>query len=68
MIKKTKFKNLIILKNITHYDKRGYFKELLKEKNLKSKFPYTVMSYSKKMSLEECIYKLKTPRVNLFLY
>ena len=37
MIKKTKFKNLIILKNITHYDKRGYFKELLQEKNIKLK-------------------------------
>tara|TARA_B100000809_G_scaffold239807_1_gene261634 strand:- start:204 stop:728 length:525 start_codon:yes stop_codon:yes gene_type:complete len=48
MIKKTKFKNLVIYKNISHHDKRGYLKELLKEKIIKNKFPFTVMSYSKK--------------------
>tara|TARA_B100000287_G_scaffold429345_1_gene482473 strand:+ start:1116 stop:1640 length:525 start_codon:yes stop_codon:yes gene_type:complete len=48
MIKKTPFKNLILFKNISHKDSRGYFKELLKEKNFKKKFPFTVMSYSKK--------------------
>tara|TARA_B100001146_G_C15928058_1_gene325894 strand:- start:35 stop:559 length:525 start_codon:yes stop_codon:yes gene_type:complete len=62
MIKKTKFKNLIILKNITHYDKRGYFKELLKEKNLKSKFPFTVMSYSKKNVLRGIHMQTKNPQ------
>ena len=48
MIKKTKFKNLFIYKNTTHYDKRGYFKELLRENKIKNKFPFTVMSFSKK--------------------
>ncbi len=48
MIKKTPFKNLILFKNISHKDSRGYFKELLKEKIFKKKFPFTVMSYSKK--------------------
>ena len=48
MIVKTKFKDLFILKNILFRDKRGYFKELLKERQIKKKFPFTVMSYSKK--------------------
>ena len=49
MIKKTQFKDLLIFKNFCYRDTRGYFKELLKEKNFKKKFPFTVMSYSKKM-------------------
>ena len=48
MIKKTKFKDLIIIKNKPFKDIRGYFKELLLEKNLKKKFPFLVMSFSKK--------------------
>ena len=48
MIKKTKFKNLFIYQNTSHLDRRGYFKELLKEKKINYKFPFTVMSYSKK--------------------
>ena len=48
MIKKTAFKNLIIIENISFKDKRGYFKELLKEDNIKKKFPFTVMSFSRK--------------------
>ena len=48
MIKKTQFKDLLIFKNFCYRDTRGYFKELLKEKNFKKKFPFTVMSYSKK--------------------
>ena len=48
MIKKTSFKNLFIIENISFKDKRGYFKELLKEKNIKKKFPFTVMSFSRK--------------------
>ena len=45
---KTKFKNLFLLKNTIHKDNRGYFKELLVEKNIKKKFPFLVMSFSKK--------------------
>ena len=48
MIKKTKFKDLVVIHNITFKDSRGYFKELFKENKLKKKFPFTVMSYSKK--------------------
>jgi len=45
---KTNFKDLILVQNTSYKDKRGFFKELLKEKDLKKKFPFTVMSYSKK--------------------
>ena len=48
MIVKTKFKDLFIFKNKSFKDKRGYFKELIKEKKIKKKLPFTVMSYSKK--------------------
>ena len=48
MIVKTKFKDLFIFKNKSFKDKRGYFKELIKEKQIKKKLPFTVMSYSKK--------------------
>tara|TARA_B100000686_G_C16194022_1_gene667248 strand:- start:106 stop:630 length:525 start_codon:yes stop_codon:yes gene_type:complete len=48
MIIKTNFKDLIIYKNKSFVDKRGHFKELLKEKHFKKKFPFTVMSFSKK--------------------
>ena len=48
MIKKSKFKDLVIISNTLFKDKRGYFKELLKEKKLKKRFPFLVMSFSKK--------------------
>ena len=48
MIKKSKFKDLLIISNTSFKDKRGYFKELLKEKKLKKRFPFLVMSFSKK--------------------
>ena len=47
MIKKTNFKDLFLLKNHPYKDKRGYFKELIKENKIKLKFPFFVMSYSK---------------------
>ena len=45
---KTNFKGLFIIQNKTFKDKRGYFKEILKEKEIKKKLPFTVMSFSKK--------------------
>ncbi len=48
MIKKTKFKDLILINNVSFKDNRGYFRELLKEKYLNRKFPFLVMSFSKK--------------------
>ena len=48
IIKSKKIKNLVFLNNTSFKDKRGYFKELLREKDLKKKFPFLVMSFSRK--------------------
>ena len=48
MKKTKKNRELIIVHNQSYKDKRGYFKEILLEKNIKKKFPFLVMSYSKK--------------------
>ena len=48
MITKTNFKDLFIVKNKSFKDKRGYFKELARENKISKKFPFHVMSYSKK--------------------
>ena len=48
MIYKTNFSRLFKFKNQTFKDNRGYFKEILRENSIKQKFPFIVMSYSKK--------------------
>ena len=48
MIKKTKFKDLTVCVNRPHKDYRGYLKELLKEKNIRKKFVFSILSFSKK--------------------
>ena len=48
IIKSKKIKDVIFFKNTSFKDNRGYFKELLKEKDFKKKFPFLVMSFSKK--------------------
>tara|TARA_B100000965_G_scaffold104313_1_gene85893 strand:- start:725 stop:1249 length:525 start_codon:yes stop_codon:yes gene_type:complete len=48
VIKETKFKDLVVIHNLNFKDNRGYFRELFRENKLKRKFPFTVMSYSRK--------------------
>ena len=48
MITKTNFKDLFIINNKSYKDKRGYFKELTRENKINERFPFLVMSYSKK--------------------
>ena len=62
MIKKLKFKDLLIISNTTFKDKRGYFKELLKEKKLKKRFPFLVMSFSKKNVIRGLHIQTKNPQ------
>tara|TARA_B100000497_G_C7279233_1_gene193743 strand:+ start:52 stop:246 length:195 start_codon:yes stop_codon:yes gene_type:complete len=45
---RTKFKDLKIIKSPIFSDSRGYFKELIIEKNIDERFPFKVMSFSKK--------------------
>ncbi len=47
-ILKTKFKDLLVFKSKNFYDKRGLFRELVLEKKIKKKLPFTVISRSKK--------------------
>lgn len=62
---KTKFKDLIILKKPTFEDKRGYFRELYSEKFFKKKFPFDVMSLSKKNVIRGLHLQLKKPQAKL---
>ena len=48
---KTKIKGLLILKTSISKDKRGFFKEVEKNKILKKKFIFDCFSYSKKNTL-----------------
>ena len=62
MIQKTKFKDLFLIKNTAHKDQRGYFKELIRENKLKKKFPFLVMSYSKKNVVRGLHIQTKKPQ------
>ena len=56
------FKNLKVINNMSFKDKRGYFKELLIEKKIKKKFPFLVMSYSKKNVIRGLHMQLNNPQ------
>ena len=62
MIQKTKFKDLFLIKNNTYKDKRGYFKELIRENQIKKKFPFLVMSHSKKNIVRGLHIQTKNPQ------
>ncbi len=62
MIKQTKFKNLFLIKNKTFKDSRGYFKEIIRENKIKEKFPFFVMSYSKKNVIRGIHLQIKKPQ------
>ena len=62
---KTKFKELVIYEKDTFKDKRGYFRELFLQKHFKEKFPFDVMSYSKKNVLRGLHLQLIKPQSKL---
>ena len=45
---KSNFKDLFLIKSKSFKDNRGYFKELIRANVIKKKFPFLVMSFSKK--------------------
>ena len=47
-INKTKIKGLIVIKGIRHTDKRGYLREIYKEKIISKKLVFEILSKSKK--------------------
>ena len=59
-IYKTKLKGLKIIKGKKHYDNRGYFREVLKKKNLKNnKFIFWCVSSSKKNVIRGLHFQIK---------
>ncbi len=59
---KTKFKDLIIFNSKNHIDNRGYFRELVLEKIIKSKLKFYVVSKSKKNVLRGLHFQRKSPQ------
>ena len=59
---KTKFKGLIIIQNKRFDDNRGFFRELLIEKQIKKKFCFYVVSVSKKNVIRGLHYQTKKPQ------
>ena len=59
---KTKFKDLIIFNSKSHIDKRGYFRELVLEKIVKSKLKFYVVSKSKKNVIRGLHFQKKNPQ------
>ena len=64
-ILKTKFKGLLVLKGSTHYDQRGYFRELFKKKYIKKKLIFDYLSLSKKNVVRGIHIQLKNPQAKL---
>ena len=62
MIIKTKFDGLILVKNKKFNDSRGYFQELMMEKNVKVKFQFNVMSFSKQNIIRGLHIQAKKPQ------
>ena len=62
MVIQTKFKDLVIIQNKKHKDKRGYFQEIFSKKQLKKKFIFTVMSFSKKNVMRGLHIQTKKPQ------
>tara|TARA_B110000037_G_scaffold216627_1_gene276102 strand:+ start:375 stop:890 length:516 start_codon:yes stop_codon:yes gene_type:complete len=58
-ILKTKFKDLLIIKNQKFFDNRGSFREVLIEKEINKKFLFTVVSISKKNVIRGLHYQKK---------
>ena len=55
-------KGIKIIQNKNFFDNRGHFKELIIEKKLKKKFPFTVMSQSKQNVLRGLHIQTKNPQ------
>ena len=63
---KTKIKNgPLLLKSDIYKDKRGFLRETYNQKILKKKFPFDIMSHSKKNVLRGLHIQLKNPQAKL---
>ena len=57
-----KFKGLLVIENQRFVDRRGFFREILVEKKLKKKFPFNVISSSKKNVIRGLHYQINKPQ------
>ena len=64
-IKKTNFKDLMIVNGVKHQDKRGYLRELILEKLIKKKFKFQILSVSKKNVLRGLHFQVRKPQGKL---
>ena len=62
---KTNFRNLFLIKGVTHYDVRGYFRELIRQKLIPKNLIFTVVSKSKKNILRGLHFQKKKPQGKL---
>ncbi len=61
-LKKTKFKDLVIIEGISHKDQRGYLREVLLERVIKKKFNFFIASKSKKNVLRGLHFQKNKPQ------
>ena len=61
-LKKTKFKDLVIIEGISHKDQRGYLREVLLERVIKKKFKFFITSKSKKNVLRGLHFQKNEPQ------
>jgi len=59
---RNKFKGLLVIENQRFVDSRGFFREILVEKKLKKKFPFNVISLSKRNVIRGLHYQLNKPQ------
>ena len=61
-IEKTKLKGLVILRSTVHDDRRGFFKEIYKNKILKKNLIFDCLSQSKKNTIRGLHFQKKNPQ------
>ena len=62
---RTKFKDLLIIKRPTHYDNRGFLRELFEQKKLQKKFIFDYFSVSRKNVIRGLHIQCKNPQAKL---
>ena len=65
-VSKTNIKNLLIIDGKQYSDNRGYLRELMSEKEIGSKFKFTIVSKSKKNVLRGLHFQNNKPQGTWF--
>ena len=62
---KTRFKGLLVIKRSTHFDNRGFLRELFEQKKFSKKFVFDYFSVSKKNVIRGLHLQLKNPQTKI---